>query len=753
MAASVGVWTAGVAAQALGSCDRDGADRLLADPGFLVHVDPDLLRSAVSPVYRPKDEQAQQALGVYRSVAHPERFLLSGLEPGGRAQVLAVQAARFGLSELSRRFAAADLGAWRCVWASGGTAPEGLLGGLPHPSWAHSVATAEVGGRTVAVTGGWEDAALHLWDLATSTEIRQPLTGHVAAQEGGVSDIAVVEWEGTGLVVSLGCDNSVRCWDVTRWEPVGEPLDRQELGVGAMAVNLVDGLPVLITGEYDGAVRLWRNPGRWEPWGEPLCGHGGGIWALAVGEVDGRPVAVTGGSDGAVRVWDLTTRSASGGPLRGHVGAVHSLVVAVVDDRPILLSGGEDSIVRMWDMRTREQIGQLLPDGKGAVVGLTVVSVPMGLTVFARRLGSPVTRFDCPLSPDMAEPTLGRPTPICGSQMALTEMDGRLIAVSAGEPCGAVRLWEVDTEPLGCPLSGHRADVTAVSTTRLGSRPVVLSGCEDGVVWVRDLATGTPLGDPMTSKHPVEGLAGTELGSRNLAVSCGGEDVEVWDVASRHLLTVLSTDCTWTTGIAVAETGGRIVAISTGGYTTQLWDVATAQELPTPFADDRSYFKAVAVTRLQDRTVVLTVSSVGHVTVWDLDAGESFSLIGHEWDVYYAAAANLADTSLALTGARAGTAGEMRWWNLETRSCLGVVRRNVALLALALAEIDGRAVALTSWHDSTVRAWDCTTGTELDTLHLPEPATALAWAEDRLIVGFGSEIGVFVTTPHFASQS
>jgi WD40 repeat protein len=54
-----------------------------------------------------------------------------------------------------------------------------------------------------------------------------------------------------------------------------------------------------------------RCPGaRWEPPSPAriVGSHDGWVEAIALGILNGRPVAVTGGDDGTVRVWDLSDR-------------------------------------------------------------------------------------------------------------------------------------------------------------------------------------------------------------------------------------------------------------------------------------------------------------------------------------------------------------------------------------------------------------------------------------------------------------
>src|SRR2546429_672812 len=128
------MWTAESAARALRTASADEWDALLGDAAFLVHIDPDVLKGVVPLTYRPMSEPVGQALDVYRTVAHR----LVDLAPAGRAQVLSVQAIRFSVED---RFASTvEPGTWSCAWASGGSAPRGLLTQLRQPA-----------GETVAV--------------------------------------------------------------------------------------------------------------------------------------------------------------------------------------------------------------------------------------------------------------------------------------------------------------------------------------------------------------------------------------------------------------------------------------------------------------------------------------------------------------------------------------------------------------------------------------------------------------------------
>jgi WD40 repeat protein len=98
-----------------------------------------------------------------------------------------------------------------------------------------------------------------------------------------------------------------------------------------------------------------------------------------------------------------------------------------------------------------------------------------------------------------------------------------------------VRVWDLATgTPIGSPLTGHTGAVRAVAAAELDGRPVIISGGDDGTVRVWDLATGTPIGSPLTGHGDwVRSVAAGGLDGRPVAIS-GGDDgtVRVWDLAT-----------------------------------------------------------------------------------------------------------------------------------------------------------------------------------------------------------------------------
>jgi WD40 repeat protein len=114
--------------------------------------------------------------------------------------------------------------------------------------------------------------------------------------------------------------------------------------VSAVAAGrLLDGTPVIVSGGYDGTVRVWRlADGR--PVGQPITGHDGAVTAVAVSRLpDGTPIIVSGedSGDGTVRVWRL----ADGIPVASPLDLPGSVSGVAVHGNLIITAAGADIAV------------------------------------------------------------------------------------------------------------------------------------------------------------------------------------------------------------------------------------------------------------------------------------------------------------------------------------------------------------------------------------------------------------------------
>lgn len=310
--------------------------------------------------------------------------------------------------------------------------------------------------------------------------------------------MAVGELEGRPVTVSAGSgydDTTLRVWDLTTGDPIGEPIVAHPVGVVTLALGEVAGRPVAVTGGYDDAVRIWDLTTR-ELVGEPIrLSNADRVDAVAVGEVNGRAVVVAAGGWGdathklPVRVWDLVTHKPFGEPMVGHSDLVLTVALGEVNGRAVAVTGSVDGTTRIWDLATRKQMGDPMVSGTGV------------------------------------------------GDVALGRVDGRQVAVSSDDE--NMRVWDLTTHKLiGVPIpTGLAYGVRTVVVGEVNGRPVVLAGGgydEDGggAVQVWDLSTHQPLGGRMRYTNWVGDVAIGHVDGRVVAVTGDGDgDVRMRDLS------------------------------------------------------------------------------------------------------------------------------------------------------------------------------------------------------------------------------
>ncbi|WP_345704965.1 hypothetical protein [Kitasatospora paranensis] len=106
---------------------------------------------------------------------------------------------------------------WEVRWAVGARLDGRRLRSLTgHPGGA--VATADVDGVPVAVTGGSE-GLVRVWDLTTGGQIGP----HLPGRGPGVRAAATATADGRAVAVCSGWDGTVRVWDLATGDALGEP--------------------------------------------------------------------------------------------------------------------------------------------------------------------------------------------------------------------------------------------------------------------------------------------------------------------------------------------------------------------------------------------------------------------------------------------------------------------------------------------------------------------------------------------------
>ena len=139
----------------------------------------------------------------------------------------------------------------------------------------------------------------------------------------------------------------------------------------------------------------------------------------------------------------------------------------------------------------------------------------------------------------------------------------------------------------------------------------------------------------------------------------------------------------------------------------------------------------MAVTGGGDRTV----------RVWDLASGRPRGqpLTGHTGSVSAVAVGEVEGRAVAVTGSDDDT---VRVWDLASGRSRDqpLTGHTDSVMAVAVGEVEGRAVAVTGGGDGTVRVWDLASGGCVMTLPVFNGVGAVALIGDGLLIGAGAHV-------------
>ena len=389
-------------------------------------------------------------------------------------------------------------------------------------------------------------------------------------------------------------------------------------------------------------VRLWDVKS-----GQELCGFQGHTNSImdVVATPDGR-LAISSSLDNTIRMWDLPGTSATapetpslpaGVVLRSPV-AINGVVLSADGQR---LLGSDFQKVSVWDVAA--------PHKLHTVAGLSVRDGGHMAILPGNRQALLVPPDNVPRLVDLAPGTVARRFDQFSPMLRLVTVspDGRF-AVTGG---GQMRVMEGKRSFENCDL--FLWDVAA------GKRRAVWPGHKQVV----HAAHFTPNGRQV--------------------VSCGGDGIRVWDVATGTSRKHLSTQAV---AFAAVSDNGRYVVLYCFDRSVRLWDVEKGKEVRT-FAMRKELVSCVAVTPEGDRVLTGGIGSLPAtegqqpkldpaqcvVRLWDVKSGaELHCFEGHTDGV--SGVAVTPDGRQAFSASRDGT---VRQWDLPATTATPVVKADV----------------------------------------------------------------------------
>ncbi|XP_046822387.1 WD repeat domain-containing protein 83 [Vespa crabro] len=225
------------------------------------------------------------------------------------------------------------------------------------------------------------------------------------------------------------------------------------------------------------------------------------------------------GLDKSLILWDVST----GTPvrrLRGHAGPVTT--VRYNEESSMVVSGSRDNTVMCWDVRSKSiEPVQCLNEAKDSISSIRTSDHE----ILSASFDGKIRRYDIRVGQMYSDYMKDAVT--CAS----FTRDGQCIVVSCAND--VVRLIDKDTGELLGKFTGHTAKDLCLESSVDSQDTQILSGSEDGKLWVWDLATQTvvaKLSGYRPSKYPT--LSINVHPTKNCFIAANGYSILMWSAES-----------------------------------------------------------------------------------------------------------------------------------------------------------------------------------------------------------------------------
>jgi WD40 repeat protein/DNA-binding XRE family transcriptional regulator len=529
-----------------------------------------------------------------------------------------------------------------------------------------------VGGRRGEVRV-WREAgqSLHLiWQAHTDT----------------VSALAFSPDEKT--LVTGSWDGAIKLWDVesgsllwTRWQT----------GTIGSLTFAPDGL-TLASGNEDASVRLWNA--RDGAILQTLHGHTGPAYSV-VWHPDGG-LLVSGDFEGHIRLWTIQGKQPATcvQTLSGHTGPV--LGLAFAPDGKWLASGGWDQAVRLWEVAS----GHCRASMEGHTSFVKVVAwSPDGHTVASGSWDHTIRFWDVE-SGKCRQVLLGH-----SAQVYTIDFTPDGCTLLSGSEDHSLRLWDVISGQCIRIMQGYAALLFDVAWSPDGTW--LASACSDTTLTLWQTEDEIPLMDLRGHTHNVYGVAWSPDGQR--VASCSWDQtIRVWDASTGKCVQVFQDPSNWFQAVAWSP-DGRWLASGNYAHSLQVWDVAAGRHRWVALEQPGTVTPVNRVAWSPDGSRLASGSDDGAVRLWRAEDGRILqTLNGHHGRVMDVAWSP-DGSRLASCGAGEG-AGEVFVWDVQNSKRVRVLSGQSEIVYAVAWDPTGE-VLVSGGSDGTLRWWEVASGT------------------------------------------
>lgn len=413
--------------------------------------------------------------------------------------------------------------------------------------------------------------------------------------------------------------------------------------------------------------------------------------------------------------WASWVRSHIHRLLEGHTDSVSSVALGRLGESEVVVSGSFDETVRIWDVSTGKEL-QLLEGHTGWVNSVALGRVEGRDVVVSASNDRTVRIWDASTGKTIKK-LMDRNSYVEPISMvvALGQFGERAVVVS-GSLDGRVRVWDACTGEIFWRLKGHTGPVTSVVLGRLGEHEVVVSGSLD---------TKNPF---RASKAHENAL---RRGERDFVFPVSNATVRVWEASTGKTISdrIWRWLCSQFTGVSEASTGktirelkvrsgsvcsvalGRlgesevVVSLSYGGE-VRVWEASTGKMIREFNSTSAA---SLALGQLDGGEVVVCGGADTIVRVFEASSGKVLQVLkGHTGKVNSVALGRLGESEVIVSGSDDHT---IRVWEASTGAALQVLKGHTGRVnSVALGRLAGREVVVSGSDDGTVRVWEALAG-------------------------------------------